>query len=130
MLKLSTKKSRWFPVPQDASGETQIEVLHLKPGEVADIEAKTNQIIGRQTGEEDFETEIGFDPRGKTKKLVTKAVIGLKGFQDAKGKELKCTDFTKMEIMKEYEWFAEFVEECRETLAEEAAEEQEEAAKN
>jgi hypothetical protein len=35
-----------------------------------------------------------------------------------------------MEVMKEYDWFAGFVEDCRKTLADEVAEEQEDSGKN
>lgn len=130
MLKLTTKRTKWFVVPQDQSGETKVEILHLKPGEVADIEAKSNQIIGRQIGDQDFLTEIGFNPNDRAKKIVTRSVIDWKGFVGTNGKELKCNDITKMEVMKEFDWFAGFVEDCRKTLADEVAEELEGAEKN
>ena len=88
MLKLSTKRTKWFPVSQDPSGEAQVEILHLKPGEVADIEAKSNQIIGRQTGDQDFQTEIGFNPNDRAKKIVTRAVLDWKGFNGINDKAL------------------------------------------
>ena len=97
---------------------------------MADIESKANQIIGRQIGDEEFQTEIGFNPRDRAKKLITKAIVGWKGFENTNGKELKCSDFNKLEVMKEFDWFAEFIEECRTTLAEEAEGEQEDAVKN
>ena len=130
MLKLATKRTKWFPVKQDSSGEAQVEILHLKPGEVVDIEAKSNQIIGRQTGDQDFQTEIGFNPNDRAKKIVTRSVLDWKGFNGINDKPLKCTDFNKMEVMKEYDWFAGFVDECRKSLADEAAEDQEDAEKN
>ena len=57
MLKLTAKRTKWFTVKEDPSGETKIEIIYLKPGEVADIEAKSNNVKGRQIGDE-FETEI------------------------------------------------------------------------
>ena len=130
MLKLTTKRTKWFSVPQDASGECQIEILHLKPGEVADIEAKSNQIIGRQIGDQDFLTEIGFNPNDRAKKIVNRALIEWKGFVGTNGKPLKCTEQNKMEVMREFDWFAGLIEDCRKTLADEVADEQEDAEKN
>lgn len=130
MLKLTTKRTKWFAVKQDPSGECQIEILHLKPGEVADIEAKSNQIVGRQIGDQDFLTEIGFNLNDRIKKIVTRSVIEWKGFYGTNGKPLKCTDANKLEVMNEFDWFASFVEDCRKQLAEEVAEEQEDAEKN
>ena len=132
MLKLTAKRTRWFPVPQDPSGETQIEILHLKPGEVSDIEAQSNQITGKQLGggDTDFVTEIDFKLNERSKKFVMRAVVGWKGFADIKGKPLKCSDITKAQVLKEFGWFSEFVEQCRKELAEEVASEEEEAEKN
>lgn len=129
MLKLTAKRKKWFPVPQDPSGETQVEIVHLKPGEVADIEAVTNQITGKQLGE-DFHTEINFSLNERTKKYVTRSVIDWKGFADLKDKPLVCNDLNKLAVLKEFDWFGDFVEECRKTLAEEVESELETSEKN
>lgn len=130
MLKLTNKTERWFPVPQDESGEAQVKIKHLKPGEVADIEATTNDFTAKQKGEEDFQTEIKFRLNERTKKLVLKSVTGLKGFVDEKGLTMECTERNVLRIMQEYGWFGEFVAECRDTLADEVAIAQEGAEKN
>jgi hypothetical protein len=130
MLKLTTKKTKWFPVPQDPTGETQIEVKHLKPGEVADIEAKTNRVTGKQSEGEDFMTEIDFNLNARRKKYVIASVVAWKGFVGTNEKNLPCNDPNKLEVLNEFEWFGDFVEECREELAAEVEEEMEGADPN
>ncbi len=129
MLKLTTQRKQWYPVPQDESGDCQVEILHLKPGEVASIEAKTNDIVGKQVGD-DFQTEIGFKLYDRTRAYVLAAVVDFKGFVDIKGKPVKCNDKGKLAILKEYGWFSDFVEECRDTLAAEIEEEEKDADPN
>lgn len=129
MLKLTTKRTKWFPVTQDPSGETMVEIVHLKPGEVADIEAKSNRITGKQFGD-DFQTEIDFSLNDRLKAYVTRSITDWKGFLDIKDKPLPCSDANKLKVLAEFDWFGEFVEECRETLAEEVATEEEDAEKN
>lgn len=129
MLKLTTKRKQWFNVPNDPTGEAQVEILHLKPGEVADIEAKSNSVTGKQMGE-DFMTEIDFRLNERTKKYLTSAVVNWKGFCDMNDKPLKCTDKNILEVHKEFDWFAEFVEESRTALAEQIEDEMEGAEKN
>lgn len=129
-LKLTTKRTKWFTVPQDPSGETKLEILHLKPGEVADIEAQSNQITGKQMGEEDMITEIDFRFNDRGKRFVQKAVVGLEGFADTNDKPLKCTEFNKKALLKEFGWLVPFVEECRAELAAEVESEEVGAEKN
>ncbi len=130
MLQLTAKKTKWFPIPQDASGESQIEVLHLKPGEVADIESKANKVTGKQYEGSEFMTEIDFNLNERSKKYVLKSVINWKGFHDVKGKSLPCSDPNKLEVLSEFDWFGDFVTECRDALAEEFEEEVEGADPN
>lgn len=129
-LKLTTKRTKWFTVPQDPSGETKLEILHLKPGEVADIEAQSNQITGKQIGDQEMHTEIDFKFNDRSKRFVQRAVVDFTGFNDTNDKPLKCTEFNKKAIMKEFGWLNVFVEECRAELAAEVEAEEEGAAKN
>ncbi len=129
MLKLTAKRDKVFTVPQDPSGESTLTILHLKPGEVADIEAKSNQTMMKQSGD-DFLTEIGFDLNARTKKFVTRSITAWTGFTDKSGKVLPCTDPNKLAVLKEFDWFGDFVEECRKELAEEVEAELEGAEEN
>lgn len=129
MLKLTAKRTKWFTVPQDTSGETKIEILHLKPGVVADIEAKANKMVGKQIGEE-FHTEIGFRLNERMKAYVLASVVDWKGFQGINDKALPCNDPNKLSVIKEFGWFGEFVEKCREEYALEVEADEEEAGGN
>lgn len=129
MLKLTSKRTKWFPVTHDPSGETQVEILHLKPGEVADIEAKSNRITGKQLGD-DFHTEIDFSLNERTKKYVVHAVTNWKGFVGLNDKPLPCNEQNKLAVLKEFDWFGDFVDECRTTLREEVEAEEGDSEKN
>lgn len=129
MLKLTTKKKKWFALPEDPTGETQVEIVHLKPGEVADIEAKANQIIGKQYGD-DFHTEIDFKLNERGKTYVLRSVVDWKGFIGLNGKPLVCNDANKLKVINEFDWFITTIEGFRENLAEEVEAEEEDAEKN
>lgn len=129
MLKLTAKRSKWFTVPQDKTGETKIEIVYLKPGAVADIEAKANKMVGKQIGEE-FHTEIGFRLNERMKAYVLASVISWEGFLGINEKPLPCSDTNKLQVIKEFAWFGEFVEKCREEFAEEVEADEEEAGGN
>ncbi len=129
MLKLTAKRTKWFPVTKDESGESQIEIIYLKPGEVAEIEEGANSIVQKQQGDE-FQTEVNLRLNQRTKSYVTAAVVDWKGFSSIKGVPLKCTEFNKLEVLKEFDWFGDFVDECRTTLSEEVTDESEEIEGN
>ena len=129
MLKLTTERKKWFVFPQDDTGESQVEILHLKPGQIADIEAEANQIVGRQKGDE-FVTEVGFNLGVRTKLIVKKVILSWKGFESENGRKMKCTDQNKIKVLREFDWFFEQIEKFREELTEEEKTEQEGAGKN
>ena len=129
MLKLTAKKKKWFTIEQDPSGETQVELVHLKPGEVANIEAKSNQIIGKQYGE-DFHTEIDFKLNERGKAYVLKSVVEWKGFLGLNDKPLPCNEANKLKVINEYDWFIGAIETFREELADEVEADEEDAEKN
>jgi len=129
MLKLTAKQTRWFTLPQDKSGETKVEILYLKPGQVADIEAKTNQVTGKQSGD-DFHTEIDFNLTKRTKTFVTKSIVAWEGFNGINDKALSCTDANKLKVLEEFAWFGPQIEEFRTEYAEEIEVDQEEVEKN
>lgn len=118
MLKLTAKRKKWFVLPQDESGETKVEIVHLKPGEVAEIDEKANQVIGKQDGEE-FVTEVGFSMGIRRREIIKRAISDFTGFLDLKDRPLACTEANKLRVMGEYKWFYDQIEEFRETLADE-----------
>ena len=129
MLKLTAKRTKVFSVPQDPTGETTVEIVHLKPGEVAAIEAQCNSVVGK-TNDAGFQTEIEFKLNERTKQYVLKSVVDFTGFCGIDDKPLKCTEKHKLSVLKEFAWFGEFVEECREKLAEEVEADLEGAEEN
>lgn len=118
MLKLTTERKQWFTFPQDESGETQVEIKHLKPGEVSDIETQANRIVGRHTEDGNFNTEVDFNFSARSQMILKKCVVGFKGFEDERGKKMKCTDKNKLRLMNEFDWFFAQLEEFRTELAE------------
>jgi len=129
MLKLTNRRTKWFTVPQDTSGDTRIEILFLKPGEVADIEAKSNQVIGKQSGEE-FVTEIGFNMPQRAKAFVSKAVVAWEGVLGSDNQPLPCTANNKLAVLKEFDWFGPMIDGFRTELSDEIESEREELEKN
>ena len=129
MLKLTAQKKKWFVIPQDESGETKVEIIHLKPGEIAEIDEKANSVVGKQSGDE-FITEVGFS-MGVRRREITKAVINAwEGFVDLKDKQLACNAPNKLKVLGEYKWFYDQIEKFRDELAEEMEDEEEGAEKN
>jgi len=129
MLRLTAKQTQWYEIPQDPSGETRVEILHLKPGDLSDIEAQANQVVGKQKNDK-FETEVNFNYTARSRALIKKCIIGWEGFLNEKGKPLKCTDNNKLKVLREYDWFLEQIEEFRTDLADKASVDEEEAEKN
>ena len=129
MIKLSAKRKKWFTIPQDPTGETQIDFYHLLPGVISEVESACNRIVGREVKGK-FGTEVDIDVDTRTKEIVKRAVIGWKGFEDENGKKMKCTDFNKLRVLKTFDWFFEEIEKFREELLAEEEESQEEAEKN
>jgi len=129
MLKLTAKRTQWFEFPQDPSGETKVEILHLKPGDIADIDAQANRIVGKQI-DDDFKTEVDFNYSARSKALVKRCIINWEGFLNEKGKPMKCTDNNKLKVLREFDWFLEQIGVFRTELAETVAKDEEDAEKN
>lgn len=128
MLKLTAKKTKWFVFPQDPSGEAKVEILHLKSGDLMEIEEEVTRVVGRQS-KDGMVTEFESKPSLRIKKIVDRAVVGLEGFEDENGKPMKCTYENKCKLLGEFDFFFEQVEKFRAELAEEVGSE-EEAEKN
>jgi hypothetical protein len=101
----------------------------LKPGDVAEIEGKVNQVTGKQV-DDDFLTEIDFNLHQRAKAFVVRAIVDWEGFQGVNEKPLPCNDQNKLKVLKEFQWFSGAVEEFRKELAEEIEAEAEELEKN
>ncbi len=129
MLKLTAKRKKWFVLPQDESEETKVEIVHLKPGEVAEIDEKANSVVGKQSGDE-FVTEVGFSMGIRRREIIKRSIADWAGFLDLKGRPLVCNESNKLKVMNEYEWFYDQIEEFRTTLTDEVEADEEGAEKN
>jgi hypothetical protein len=129
MIQLTAKKTKWFTFPQDETGETQVEILHLKPGKIAEIDAKANRIVGRHVND-DFVTEVDINVNSRMLEIVKASIVNWKGFQDLSGRTMKCTDANKVKLLNDFDWFFAQIELFRDELAVEFEAEQEEAEKN
>jgi len=99
LAKLTAKVIKNFPIPGDPDN-AELRIQHLKPGEVAAIEAETSKWVGKSQGD-DFASELQYDPTTQMRKLRTAAVVGWKGFYGLSGEELDCNNGNKMEFLKE-----------------------------
>ncbi len=133
MPKVKPIRSRWFDLPDDPL-KGRVHVRLLKKAEVQaivaqGIDSKTIDKGFDDKGERLCETEIRVD-NGKTAKLLAVAcVLGWENFLDEKDQPLECTpENIKLFILED--GFAAFLKDCREVLAKEAADAEEEARKN
>ncbi len=131
MLSLTNQRKKWFTIAEDTSGETRVEILYLKPGEVASIESQANQVRGvpDERGE-GFQTEIDYNLVKRTRLYVTKSIVAWEGFTKEDGKPLPCTELNKLKVLKEFAWFGTRIEEFRSDLADEVEEALEDDEKN
>lgn len=131
-LKVTTRRAKkWFTISQDETGETEVEIAYLKPGEIADIDAECNRIVGKGVeGEDNLQTEVSFGFRARFKKILVKCLVGWKGFVDDDGEPLELTDANKLNVLKNYEWFEESINKFRIELEKEHKKGSKGAAKN
>jgi len=125
MPRLTLERTKWFDYPEDEFG-AKIEIKHLKPGKLQEIEAKVNRFTGKMgDGDSGFTTELDINPFIRKQEIIKAAIVNWDKFFDHTGKECKCTDKVKLAFLKEIEDFYEVVEKMREDLAAEVNKEME-----
>ncbi len=130
MLKLTAKRTKWFVLPQDESEECRLEILHLKPGEEAEIEEMANQVVGKSVDDK-FLTEVTFKFSERKKAILDRVVLNWEGpFLDEAGEKMDCTLENKLLVANEFDWFFDQVEKFRKQLKKEVEEENEGAEGN
>jgi len=77
-----------------------------------------------------LDIEIAVNPQRKTELLVTAAVVDWSNFYGTTGKALPCNAHNKLEALKEFGGFGEFVESALEAFASEVAAKEDDAEKN
>jgi hypothetical protein len=93
MPRLSAKTQQWFKIPGDAD-DAELQINHLKPGEVQKIESGTSRWLGKSVNDQ-FTSELEFDPTTRMRKLRLASVVGWKGFFGLNGEPLECTQVNK-----------------------------------
>lgn len=128
-IRLTNTISKRFYLPQDESGETWVEVAHLKPGQLTDIEDQCNTMKRVYDADAESTVEVKICIGERQKLIVKKCIKAFGGFEDEKGETLQCTNDNKLKLLRDFDWFYPFIEECRSKLYEEQVPE-EEAEKN
>jgi len=133
MARLTGETTKWCPLPDDPDGAS-ILVKHLKTGEERDIQdtIELYETSLKPDAEGNLQREIKINPAKGDKRYayLCAAVREWKGFFDADGQEMPCTDENKIRMARDDESFGPFVGQCRTELAEDVAKEREAARKN
>lgn len=128
MARITKIHKRWFPVPDDDEG-AEVLVMHLKDGEVENINAEALRVVGVHDGEA-METEVDFKWDRRRESVILKCIVDWKGFFKTNKKPLPCNLAGKKKALKEFGWMEAFIDQCRATLKEEVLELEKAAAKN
>ena len=136
MAKLTAKIEKWFKIPGDEDGP-ELKISYLKPGEIQRIEADTSRWIGRATKDDDFTSELEYNPHSQLRKLRNASVVGWKGFYGSDGEQLECTTKNKElfldedpEMGDEKKRLSEWIDTFRKSLADSLKPQEEEAEGN
>ena len=137
MARLSAKIQDKFPIPGDEDGAS-LTIYHLKPGEIQKIEAETSKWIGKSVNDQ-FQSELEYQPTVQLRKLRLAALIGWRGFYDADGVEIECNARNKELFLNEDPVLGEgddakplslWIDQFRKELADRMKPQEEEAEKN
>lgn len=116
MARLTLERKQWFEYPNDPD-KAELEIKHLKPGVLQEIESKVNKIVGKMAeGDLGFTTELDIQPQIRREEIVKAAICGWKGFFNISGEETPCTDINKLKYLQELDDLYEVVEKMRADL--------------
>jgi hypothetical protein len=135
MPKITKPTTRKFFLPDDPY-EGYVNIKHLLPGEVSVIhnqcfKQKVNYKAGK--GKKDgYKPEIKqeSDPDLFRMLPARDSIVSWGGFLDEDDKEMPCNDANKELMINTLDNFVEWIDECREKIADDIAEEKEEQLKN
>ena len=122
MARLTSKKTVWYPIPGDEDN-AEIQILHLKPGDLQDIESETSRWLGKSVDKE-FVTELELNPTLQMRRIRQISVVGWKGMFDENGDKMDCTQENVLKYLKADPFlgeprkrFSEWIDEFRKSLA-------------
>lgn len=137
MARLSAKVQKSFKIPGDPDGAS-LTIYHLKPGEIQKIESETSKWIGKSVNDQ-FQSELEYQPTIQLRKLRLAALVGWKGFFDADGIEVDCNPRNKELFLNEDPLLGEgeeekplslWIDQFRKELADSLKPQEEESEKN
>ena len=132
-MRIHKKSTGWFPIPNDPD-KGEIEIAHLTPGEIDDLQEEINafEMVYRpdETGALAPEMRANKIKGDKRYLILCRALKSWKNFFDAEGKPMVCNDENKIAVARADTEFGRFVNECRIKLAEDVKERKEKAGKN
>lgn len=129
-MRIRKPVERWFPVDEDED-QAEILVVHLSPGDVADIlDETTSHRYEYSQSEGEPKVVTTTDSKRDRELTIVKVIKDWKSFYDLDGQPLVCTDDNKIRAVREVEGFAEFVNDCRAKLSKDIKKEKEDQEKN
>ena len=141
MPRITKIKERWFEVPNDPD-KGRVKVKHLSPGELALINDKSfKKEMSYKAGKgkkddkgkkisPDVEVDIKENPVAFRELPIIKSVVAWENHFDEDGKDLKCTQENIERFIRNDDSFSPFINDCREILAKDIAQEKKEQLKN
>lgn len=127
-MKLMPAKEMWFNVPDDEE-KAEIKIRHLNNSKVQSI---TQGVSENRTILKDGRMEVVAVSNQKEilEALCVNAIRNWKNVSGLDGQPLECTDANKRLFIAEVDGFLEFVNQCRNDLADHLRKEEDLAAKN
>ena len=132
-MRIAKTTERKFFSPDDPD-KSWVMIKHLLPGETQDIfdKAFTHKVEYEKNKKGKMEGKVLQESNNKLHRELTlqAAVIGWGEFYDRKSNKMKCTPANIVKAFREIDGFDEFINDCRETLANDIAQENKEQLKN
>ena len=130
-MNLSKLEKMWFPYPDDTA---RFEIKHLLSGDLAEIEDQANREVVELT-ESGVKARIDIKKKVKNELTVCSAVVAWENVNDSDGKAMECSPANKLRLCRElpqveYIKLLNFIFDCREKLAEQIKQQQEQAKGN
>ena len=121
-MRIKKATERWFEIPGDEDG-ARILVRHLRPGEIQDIvdEVMVQEIVYEQPEEGEKAKSIlrqKNDTRKDRKATILASLVGWESFFDEFEQTLEHNEENVLRAVREIDGLAEFIQDCRKTLAE------------
>ncbi len=141
MPRITKTKERWFDVPNDPVNG-RVKIKHLSPGALAlinDESFKKEMSYKAGRGEKDdngkklapnVKVDIKENPVAFRELPIIKSIVSWENHLDENGNQMECNKENIEKFIRNDDSFSEFVNECREILAKDIAQEKKDQLKN